>query len=172
MAAITEKINKAAQSIPEANVLVMAPSMISGYGMSNGLDLNLQDRTGGSIERFSAGEGCFRKGSGRTTRDRHGIFGFQCRLSQYWVDIDAAKCQRAGVTPSEILETVASYYGGSYISNFNRFSRLYSVTMQASPESRVTSESLNHIFVRLSNGENDACFLFLCDLLPLRDRRV
>lgn len=161
VAAITEKINKAAQSIPEANVLVMAPSMISGYGMSNGLDLNLQDRTGGSIERFQQVKDAFVKALAEQPEIGMAYSDFSADYPQYWVDIDAAKCQRAGVTPSEILETVASYYGGSYISNFNRFSRLYSVTMQASPESRVTSESLNHIFVRLSNGEMTPAFSFM-----------
>lgn len=161
VAAITEKINEVARSIPEVNVLVMAPAMISGYGMSNGFDLNLQDRTGGSIERFQQVKDKFVKALNKQPEIGMAYSDFSADYPQYWVDIDAAKCQRAGITPSEILETVASYYGGSYISNFNRFSRLYNVTMQASPESRVTSESLNHIFVRLSNGEMAAASTFM-----------
>lgn len=161
VAAITEKINEVAHSIPEVNVLVMAPSMISGYGMSNGFDLNLQDRSGGSIERFQQVKDNFVKALSKQPEIGMAYSDFSADYPQYWVDIDAAKCQRAGITPSEILETVASYYGGSYISNFNRFSRLYNVTMQASPESRVTSESLNHIFVRLSNGEMAAASTFM-----------
>ena len=153
VAAITEHINEAARTIPEADVMVMAPSMIPGFGMSNGFDLNLQDRSGGSIERFQQVKDRFVKALSKQPEIGNAYSDFSADYPQYWVDIDAAKCQRAGITPNEILETVASYYGGSYISNFNRFSRLYNVTMQASPETRVTSESLSHIFVRLVNGE-------------------
>lgn len=153
VAAITERINEAARTIPEANVMVMAPSMIPGFGMSNGFDLNLQDRSGGGIERFQQVKDRFVTALSKQPEIGNAYSDFSADYPQYWVDIDAAKCQRAGITPNEILETVASYYGGSYISNFNRFSRLYNVTMQASPETRVTSESLSHIFVRLVNGE-------------------
>ncbi|WP_051508900.1 efflux RND transporter permease subunit [Xylanibacter oryzae] len=153
VAAITAKINEAARSIPEADVLVMTPPMIPGFGMSSGFELNLQDRTGGSIERFQKVKDDFVAALGRQPEIGTAYSDFSADYPQFWVDIDAAKCQRSGITPNEILETVSSYYGGAYISNFNRFSRLYNVTMQASPEYRVTSESLDRIYVRLANGE-------------------
>lgn len=78
---------------------------------------------------------------------------FSANYPQFWLDVDAAKCQRAGVSPSDVLSTIAGYYGGSYISNFNRFSRLYHVTMQAEAADRVTRQSLNNIYVRLSDGQ-------------------
>ncbi|MFR7875613.1 MAG: efflux RND transporter permease subunit [Butyricimonas paravirosa] len=82
------------------------------------------------------------------------MFAFCRRLPQYMVDVDAAKCEQAGVTPAEVLATLADYYGGGYISNFNRFSKLYRVMIQASPEYRVTPESLDRIYVRV--GEDMA----------------
>lgn len=76
---------------------------------------------------------------------------FETNYPQYWVDIDAAKCERAGISTNEILETLSGYYGGSYVSNFNRFSKVYRVQIQAAPNYRVTPESLNHIYVRAGN---------------------
>lgn len=77
---------------------------------------------------------------------------FETNYPQYWVDIDAAKCEQAGISTIEILETLSGYYGGGYVSNFNRFSKLYRVQIQADPTYRVTPESLNHIYVRTGEG--------------------
>ena len=151
--AITKKINQAATDIPGANVLVMSPSLVPGFGMSSGFDLNLEDKKGGSIEKFKQVKDRFVRELSRQPEIGMAYSDFSVDYPQYWVDIDAAKCERAGITPNEILQTISGYYGGDYISNFNRFSRLYNVTMQAEPDTRVTAESLNQMFVRLSSGE-------------------
>ena len=150
---ITEKINRAAADIAGASVVVMSPSLISGFGMSSGFDLNLEDRNGGSISQFQQVKDRFVKELSRQPEIGSAYSEFSADYPQYWVDIDAAQCARAGITPNEILQTIQGYYGGSYISNFNRFSRLYNVTMQAEPDKRVTAESLSQVFVRLANGE-------------------
>ena len=75
------------------------------------------------------------------------------RSPQYVVDVDAAKAKRAGVSPNVVLSTLAGFYGGQYVSNINRFSKMYYVTMQADPKYRLDPESLNNTFVRLNNGE-------------------
>ncbi|WP_455004286.1 efflux RND transporter permease subunit [Capnocytophaga gingivalis] len=151
--AISASIQQAATTIPEAKVLVMAPSPIPGFGISSGFELNLQDRMGRSTEEFQKVKDNFVAELQKQPEIESAYSDFSALFPQYWVDIDAVKCQRAGITPQEVLETIASYYGGSYISNFNRFSRLYNVTMQAPPEQRAESTSLERIFVRLSNGE-------------------
>ena len=79
---------------------------------------------------------------------------FNPTFPQYQVDIDAAKCKQAGLSPKDILSTLQGYYGGMYVSNFNRFGKLYRVMMQASPEARVSPETLNSIKVR--NGSEMA----------------
>lgn len=151
--AITEKINEAAKDIAGANVLVMSPSLIPGFGTNSGFDLNLEDKNGGSIEAFQQVKERFVKELCRQPEIDMAYSDFSVNYPQYWVDIDAAKCERAGISPNAILQTIQGYYGGSYISNFNRFSRLYNVTMQAEPNARVNAKSLNNIYVRLGNGE-------------------
>lgn len=150
---IVNKINALATVVPEASIMAIAPPMIPGFGMTSGFELNLQDRTGGSIEKFQQVTDEFLAELSKQPEIGMAYSDFSTNFPQYWVDIDAAKCQRAGITPAKILSTVEGYYGGEYISNFNRFSHLYKVTMQATPDSRVTPESLNHIYVRLQNGE-------------------
>lgn len=150
---IVNQINALAAEMPQASIMAIAPPMIPGFGMTSGFELNLQDRTGGSVEQFQHVKDEFLAALTKQPEIGMAYSDFSTDFPQYWVDIDAAKCQRAGITPLEILSTVSGYYGGEYISNFNRFSHLYKVTMQALPDRRVTPESLNTIYVRLANGE-------------------
>ena len=66
--------------------------------------------------------------------------------------MDAAKCKRAGISPSEVLTVLGGYCGGIYASNFNLFSKVYRVMIQADPQYRLDEEALNNIFVRV-NGK-------------------
>lgn len=68
------------------------------------------------------------------------------------VVVDAARCKRNGVSPADVLGTLSGYIGGNYASNMNRFSKLYRVMVQAPPEFRLDTESLNNMFVRGDNG--------------------
>ena len=78
---------------------------------------------------------------------------FDVRYPQWTVEVDAAKCKRAGITPDAVLSTLSGYYGGQYVSNFNRFSKVYRVMIQADPVFRLDETSLDNAFVRMSNGE-------------------
>ncbi len=148
------EIYYAAADIPDAQIFATTPPMIAGYGMSNGFDLYVQDKAGGDVEKFKEVADAF-IGELNKRPEIEGIYSqFAVDFPQYMVDVDAAKCEQAGVTPAEVLATLADYYGGGYISNFNRFSKLYRVMIQASPEYRVTPESLDRIYVRV--GENMA----------------
>ena len=77
---------------------------------------------------------------------------FNPKFPQYEVNVDAAKCKRAGISPSEVLSVLGGYCGGIYASNFNLFSKVYRIMIQADPKYRLDEQSLNNIFVRI-NGE-------------------
>ena len=69
------------------------------------------------------------------------------------MDVDTAICKKFNVSPNDVLDALAGYYGGIYASNFNRFTKLYRVMIQASPEYRLDKESLKNIYVRTGNGD-------------------
>ncbi len=150
---IIGRIYEVASQIPDAEVFAMSPPMIPGYGMGNGFELYLQDKVGGDVEEFK--NVCDRLVETLNARPEieMAYSAFDTRFPQYWVDIDAAACERAGVSTAEVLETMSGYYGGGYASNFNRFSKLYRVMIQASPNDRVTAESLNKFYLRTAFGE-------------------
>ena len=76
---------------------------------------------------------------------------FNPSFPQYMLDIDAAACKKAGISPSDILTTMQGYFGGLYASNFNRFGKMYRVMIQAEPEATKNLESLNSIKIRNGN---------------------
>ena len=149
---VIEKIYANTSDIPDATVFAMSPPMIAGYGMGNGFELYLQDKTGGDINIFKKDADKFVEALSRRPEIGEVYSSFATDYPQYWVDIDAAKCEQSGVSPSEVLSTLSGYYTGGYVSDFNRFSKLYHVTMQAPSEYRINPESLNMMFVRTSDG--------------------
>ncbi len=142
---------RAQKVIKDAQVLFFAPPMIPGYSVSSDIELNMQDKTGGSLDHFfevvnsytAALEARPEINSAKTT--------FNPSFPQYQLDIDAAACKKAGISPSDILSTMQGYFGGLYASNFNRFGKMYRVMIQAEPDATKNMESLNSIKVRSGN---------------------
>ena len=149
---VIEEIYAGTSDIPDATVFAMSPPMIAGYGMGNGFELYLQDKSGGDINTFKKEADKFVEALSQRPEIGEVYSSFATDYPQYWVDIDAAKCEQSGIPPSEVLSTLSGYYTGGYVSDFNRFSKLYHVTMQAPSEYRINPESLNLMYVRTSDG--------------------
>ena len=151
--AVIEQIYARTADIRNAQIFAVAPPMISGYGTSTGFNMYLQDRNGGNIADFYNVYLQFVGALNQRPEIGRAYSTFNISFPQYIVDIDAAKAKRSGISPSEILSTLSGYYGGQYVSNINRFSKVYRVMIQADPKYRMDTESLNNIFVRMQSGE-------------------
>lgn len=145
---------KFATEIKDARVLCFAPPMIPGYSISNGFELNLQDKTGGSLDHFYEVAQNFLAELMKRPEIAMASTTFNPSFPQYMVDVDVAKCKQAGISPSDVLAALQGYLGGMYSSNFNRFGKLYRVMIQAEPSARANPESLNNIKIR--NGSEMA----------------
>ena len=139
---------RAQKVVKDAQVLFFAPPMIPGYSMSSDIELNMQDRTGGDLERFFQVIQDYTKALEQRPEINSARTTFNPSFPQYMLDIDAAACKKAGISPSDILTTMQGYYGGLYDSNFNSFGKMYRVMIQADPADRKNLESLNSIKVR------------------------
>lgn len=151
--AIIGQIYGRTADIKDASVFAMSPGMIPGYGTGNSIDLNLQDKNGGDINEFYGHAMQYMGALNQRPEVAMAYTTFALNFPQWEVDVDAAKCKRAGVSPATVLSCLGSYYGGSYISDFNRFSKIYKVMLQAEPESRKDEASLNTMFVRMNDGK-------------------
>lgn len=141
-----------AQNVKGGNVFAFAPPMINGYGNSNGFELHVQDKTGGDISSLEQITSNFISELNKRPEIAMAYTSFAARYPQYIVDVDAAKCKRAGVSPSDLLGTIGGYYGGVYASQFNRFTKVYYVVTEAAPEYREDRVSLENVYVRTAMG--------------------
>ncbi len=146
--AIVGQLFQKCASITDANIMFFQPPMISGYSATNGFEIKLEDKTGGSLDNFFKVYQTFIGKLNACPEIQMAYSTFNPNFPQYLVDIDVAKVKQAGLTQSAILSALQGYYGGMYISNFNSFGKLYRVMMQAPAESRVSPETLKLIKVR------------------------
>lgn len=142
---------RAQKVIKDAQVLFFAPPMIPGYSASSDIELNMQDKTGGSLNHFSEVVNSYIDALKTRPEIKTAQTTFNANFPQYMLDIDVAACKKAGISPSAILSTMQGYYGGLYASNFNRFGKMYRVMVQGSPDDRKNEETLNRIMVRNGN---------------------
>ncbi len=138
--------------IKDAKILAFAPPMIPGFSANSGVSIVMQDRTGGSLERFFEIVTDYIAALNKRPEFQMAQTSYNPSYPQYMVHVDVAKCKQSGISPSTILSTLQGYYGGLYASNFNAYGKLYRVMVQGAPESRMTEESLNNIYVRTPAG--------------------
>ncbi len=146
--AIVGRLNSQFYQIKEAQIFSFQPAMIPGYGMGNSIELNMQDKTGGDMTTFYNSIMQFLGALNQRPEVAMAYTSYAMNFPQISVDVDAAKCKRAGISPSSVLDVLGTYCGGAYISNYNQFGKVYRVMLQASPEYRLDEQALNNMFVR------------------------
>ena len=138
--------------IKDASILAFQPPMIPGFSANSGVSIVMQDRTGGSLNKFYGVVKDFIAELNKRPEFQMAQTSYNPNYPQYMIHIDVAKCKQSGISPQTILSTLQGYYGGLYASNFNAYGKLFRVMVQASPETRMTPESLNNIYVRTPSG--------------------
>ena len=152
--AVMARLNARFSEIKEASIFCFQPGMIPGYGLGNSLDLNVQDMTGGDINTLYDNVMRFISALNERPEIAQAYTTFSLDFPQIALDIDAAKCKRAGLAVTDVLNVIGAYCGGSYVSNYNQFGKVYRVMLQAAPEYRLDKHALDNIFVR--NGSEMA----------------
>ena len=152
--AVVARLNAQFARIKDAQIFTFQMPMIPGYGLGNTIEVNLQDQTGGDMETFYNSSMQFLMALNQRPEVAMAYTSYAMNFPQLSVDVDAAKCKRAGISPATVLDALGSYCGGSYISNYNQFGKVYRVMLQASPEFRLSESDLDNMFVR--NGSEMA----------------
>ena len=150
--AVIAEIHRRTDDITSADIMVYTRGMIPGYGASSGFEVYIQDQKGGKLEDLEKISKDFIAELNKRPEISRAKTSFDSKFPMYLVEVDAAQCKRNGTSPGDVLNVLAGYVGGSYASNMNRFSKLYRVMLQASPEHRLDTESLQNMFVRTSSG--------------------
>ena len=150
---VVDEIYRRTADIANAKIQVNTQNMLPGFGRINGFELHVQDKHGGTIQELLGYTNKLIAALSERPEIGRAYTNFSLKYPQYRVEVDAALCKRRGVSPTDVLSALSGYVGGTYASNFVRFTKLYRVMVQASPEYRLDTESLNNIFVRTSSGE-------------------
>ncbi len=141
------------KDIKNVQVLPFQMPQIPGYGTSNSVSLVVQDPTDGNLSEFARQTEHFLAKLAERPEIGSAMSSYSERYPKYQVEVDAAQCIRAGVTPAYVLNTLGTYCGGAYIGNFNQFGKVYRIMAAASPEYRLDQQSLQNIFVQVGNGQ-------------------
>ena len=139
--------------IKNVQVLPFQMPQIPGYGSNNSVSLVVEDPTDGDLSEFAKQTERFLAKLSERPEIGSAMSSYSERYPKYQVDVDAAQCDRAGVTPADVLNTLGSFCGGAYIGNFNQFGKVYRIMAAASPEYRLDPSSLNNIFVQVQGGK-------------------
>ena len=150
--AVMNEIYRRTANIKNAQIFIFAPPMISGYGTGNSFSVDLQDRSGKGIEALNEVTNEVIAALNQRPEIQMAYTSFSTQFPQYTIDVDAAKCLRAGTTADQVLSVMQGYLGSYYASNFNRFTKLYRVILQAYPEDRDQIQSLDNIYVKTASG--------------------
>ena len=150
---VMEEIYARTADINSADIMVYTRGMIPGYGSSNGFEIYVQDQKGGKLDDLEKITSDFIVELNKRPEISRAKTAFDSSYPMYLVEVDAVQCKRNGISPGDVLSVLSGYIGGSYASNMNRFSKLYRVMLQAAPEYRLDTESLQNMFVRNSKGE-------------------
>ncbi|MBO9729380.1 MAG: efflux RND transporter permease subunit [Chitinophaga sp.] len=146
-------LNTELSTLKEGTFSVFTFPTVPGFGTFNGLEMVLQDRTGGSVEKFSEVTNRF-IGEMMQAKEIGAAFTmFKADFPQYEIMVDAVKAKQLGVSVSDLMMTVQTYYGSNQANDFNRFGKYYRVMVQGTPESRNNAGSLEGIFVKNDQGE-------------------
>lgn len=147
------EIYRRTANVHNAKLFAFAQPTIMGYSTGSGVELYVQDRAGGDIETLKSHTDKFIAALNQRPEIQMAYTTFDTKFPQYKVEVDAARCKRMGVSPSDVLSVMSGYIGGNYSSNFNRFSKLYRVYMQADKNFRLDTDALDNMFVRTNDGQ-------------------
>ena len=141
------------QSIKNAQVLPFQMPQIPGYGTSNSIDLQVQDKSDGDMSDFGNKTNAFLAKLQERPEIGSAMSTFSERFPKYKVHVDPVQCERAGTTAKSVLNVLGSYCGGSYVGNFNQFSKVYNILVGAAPEYRLDPSSLNNMYIKVADNK-------------------
>lgn len=148
---VIAKLYYACEDIKEAVVMPFQMPQIPGYGNANGIELLLEDLQGGDMSVFNENANAFLVELQKRPEIQIAVSTYSESFPKYKVDVNAAQCNRAGISPAEVLNTLSSYCGSAYVGSYNQYGKVYRVMASASPEYRLDPSSLNNIFIKVGD---------------------
>jgi hydrophobe/amphiphile efflux-1 (HAE1) family protein len=151
--ALAERFNRMGRGLKEANVFVFNPPTIPGIGTAGGFEFILEDRAGGDLPKFAGVLNDFLSAANKRPELSRVFTQFNMRTPQIEFVLDRERAKTLGVSISSIFASLQTFFGGTYINDFNIFGRTYRVTAQAEAQARNVPDSVNGMYVRTAQGD-------------------
>ena len=148
--AVIGEIYRRTSNIKSAQIYALAPGMIPGYG-SGGFEMSVQNRNDADLETFYNVTQSYLTKLRARPEIGEAFSSYSINYPQFVVDVNVSRCKQMGVSPATVLAELGAYYGGAYVSNFNKFSKVYRVMIQAGPQYRDSEQSIDNIFIRIGD---------------------
>ncbi len=149
IAQLTEKT----KGISDAQIEIFAPPTVPGFGNTSGFELRLLDKSGGSITNTDEVTKNFIKELNASPEIQNSFTSFDATFPQYLIHIDYDQAAKKGISVDNAMATLQTMLGSFYATNFIRFSQMYKVMVQASPQFRKNPESILDMYLKNDAGE-------------------
>ena len=151
--ALAREWNKKFAAIPGARAFAFGPPPLPGYGNVSGFTMQLQDRSGGSIEQLAGYVKQLTEAVAKRPEIGRVSTTFNPATPQVKVELDREKARTLGVPVDSVFQTLQTYLSGLYVNDFVRFGRVYKVFLQAEPEFTSKPDDIGQFYVRNNDGE-------------------
>ena len=149
---VVNKLFEKTSHIRGADIIFFAAPTLQGFGNSNGFEVQLQDKTGGSYHNFDKNIGKFMAAINQRPEIMYATSPFNIGFPEMEVNVNVIKCKDMGVNVKTVLNTLQGYFGGIYASDINKFGKQYRVMLQSHPDYRAKESDINKVFVRTDKG--------------------
>jgi hydrophobe/amphiphile efflux-1 (HAE1) family protein len=150
--AITREWTRKFAAIPGARAFAFSPPPVPGYGMVGGFNVQLQDRSGGSIQQLAGYMKQLTEAVSKRPEIGRLTTTFDIATPQVKVELDREKCRTLGVPVDAVFATLQTYLSGLYVNDFVRFGRVYKVFLQAESQFTDKPADIGQFYVRNNSG--------------------
>jgi HAE1 family hydrophobic/amphiphilic exporter-1 len=126
---------------------------LQGFGLSSGVEMQMQDRSGGDVNRFFEVTNRFLEAMRSRPEVMMARTTFDPNFPQKLIEANIPKIKEAGLTLGQVMATLQAYVGSMYISNFNIYGKQFRVMLQAAPEYRAKLDNLDGYYIQTASGE-------------------
>ncbi|OLY90616.1 hydrophobic/amphiphilic exporter-1, HAE1 family [Cnuella takakiae] len=151
--AIQNTIRAQLAAVGGGSFFVFSFPTVPGFSNVEALDLVLQDKTGGRLDKFSGIANNFIGKLMQKKEIAYAFTSFKADYPQWQLEVDDNKAAQLGVNVKDILQTMQAYFGSAQASDFNRFGKYYRVVLQADIQDRNDPASIDRVFVKNKTGD-------------------
>jgi multidrug efflux pump subunit AcrB len=150
---IVAELRKRLSVIDEAFVVILQPPRVPGIGTGGGFEMRLEDRASRGTDLLAAATQDLVAAANKAPGIA-GVFSpFSTNTPQLFVNIDRARAQMLAVPIDRVSDAIETYFGSTYVNDFNILGRTYQVTAQADFPFREDASDLARVRTRSDRGE-------------------